>query len=197
MPPPPPPPPPPMPYIGTQQLSEKFVGGLFFERLITNPWLQRIYRVPGFLSCRPNWLPPPPQPQASVAIPPFGFRRGGHTRLRERGRGRPIPIPTKGQTLWYSRYSTILLQLGCSIYFTSSFLRIVCYVMLSIHASFHQSHFFFNSMHAHCSLFSSFNQFCFILFCIFLGGFLLIDVTPFMYSSLIRTGDQPLGRQSR
>ncbi len=34
-------------------------------------------------------------------------------------------------------------------------------------------------MHAHCSLFSSFNQFCFILLCIFLGGFLLIDVTPF------------------
>ncbi len=42
----------------------------------------RVYRVPGFLSSRPNCLSPPPHPQASVARPPFGSRGGGHTRWR-------------------------------------------------------------------------------------------------------------------
>jgi hypothetical protein len=55
--------------------------------------------VPGFLSSRPNWLPPPPLPQASES-PPFGSRRGTHLLAGERARG---PIMTKGQTLWYSR----------------------------------------------------------------------------------------------
>jgi hypothetical protein len=41
----------------------------------------------GFLSSRPNWLPPPPHPQASVASPPPCFRRGGHTRLGRGGGG--------------------------------------------------------------------------------------------------------------
>ncbi len=35
-----------------------------------------MYRVPGFLSSRPVWLPPPPHPQASVASP-FGSKVGG------------------------------------------------------------------------------------------------------------------------
>ncbi len=67
--------------------------------------------VPGFLSSRPNWLPPlPPHLQASVAPPRFGsLEDGGHTRLRERGRGEPIR--TKEQTLWDSRYSIIPLRL--------------------------------------------------------------------------------------
>ncbi len=34
----------------------------------------------------------------------------GNTRLRERGRG--DHVQTKGQTLWYSRYSTITLRAG-------------------------------------------------------------------------------------
>ncbi len=46
----------------------------------------RVYGVPGFLSSRPNWLPPPHHQQASVAYP-FGSKGGRHTRLRERGRG--------------------------------------------------------------------------------------------------------------
>jgi hypothetical protein len=33
---------------------------------------QRVYRVPGLLSSRPNWVPPPPHPQESVVPPPFG-----------------------------------------------------------------------------------------------------------------------------
>ncbi len=63
----------------------------------------RVYRVPGFLSSRPNWLPPPPQPQASV-VPPFS--RGGDTRERDDGEA----IRTKAQTLWYSWYSIIPLR---------------------------------------------------------------------------------------
>jgi hypothetical protein len=53
-------------------------------------------RVPGFLSSRPNWLPPPPHPQASVA-PAFGSRGGGTHSLPGDGGGEPIP--TKGQPL--------------------------------------------------------------------------------------------------
>ncbi len=64
-------------------------------------------RVPGFLSSRPDWLPSPtPYLQASVA-PPF-VPGGDTTRLRKRGQGEPIR--TKGQTLWDSRYSIILLR---------------------------------------------------------------------------------------
>jgi hypothetical protein len=94
--------------------------------------------VPGFLSSRPNWLPPPPHPQAIAAIPPFGFRRGDTLAC-----GRGEPIRTKGQTLWYSRYSIIhrvyistlwynpsTAWFGCSIYVTSLFLCIICYVKL-------------------------------------------------------------------
>ncbi len=33
-----------------------------------------VYRVPGFLSSRPNWLSPPSHPQASVAPPPPRFQ---------------------------------------------------------------------------------------------------------------------------
>jgi hypothetical protein len=50
----------------------------------------RIDRVPGFLSSRLNWYPPPPHPLASVPVPPPFFARGGHTHLRhlrERRRG--------------------------------------------------------------------------------------------------------------
>ena len=43
--------------------------------------------VQGFFSSRPNWDPPPPQPQESVSPPSFGSGggEGGHTRLRVRG----------------------------------------------------------------------------------------------------------------
>ncbi len=44
--------------------------------------------VPGFLSSRPSWPPPPPHKQGSVA-PPL-VPRGVHTRWGERGRGEPI-----------------------------------------------------------------------------------------------------------
>ncbi len=44
----------------------------------------RIFRVPGFLSSRPNLVPSPPHPQWSVAPAAFGFR-GKHTRSRGRG----------------------------------------------------------------------------------------------------------------
>ncbi len=52
-------------------------------------WLDRRHRadrVPGFLSSRPNCLPPPPHTQPRVASPPpFWFQGRRHTRLRKRG----------------------------------------------------------------------------------------------------------------
>jgi hypothetical protein len=57
------------------------------------------------LSLHSSELAPPTSP-ASEYPPPLWFW-GGHTRLRERGQEEPIR--TKGQTLWYSRYSIIHL----------------------------------------------------------------------------------------
>ncbi len=68
-------------------------------------------RVPGTISSRPNWLTPAPLPQSSDVFPLEPKGGGGNTRLWERGRGEPIL--TKGQTLWYSWYtSTIPLQVA-------------------------------------------------------------------------------------
>jgi hypothetical protein len=51
----------------------------------------RVDRVPGLLSSRPNWLPPPSYPLASVAphllVPEGGGGDPGQNRLRERGGG--------------------------------------------------------------------------------------------------------------
>ncbi len=53
-------------------------------------WIHRVYRVLGFLSSRrPNWLLPPPHPQASP--PPLLVLRGRGTLARG----------SQGQTLWY------------------------------------------------------------------------------------------------
>jgi hypothetical protein len=43
------------------------------------------HRVPCFLSSRPNWVPPLPHPQGSVAPPPFGSWGGSHTCMWGRG----------------------------------------------------------------------------------------------------------------
>ncbi len=72
-----------------------------------------VYRVPGFLSSRPNWVPPLPQPQGSVAPPPFGFKGKRHTRLRRRGWGGPNS--DEGKTLWYSLYTKIPLRPECRL----------------------------------------------------------------------------------
>ncbi len=64
-----------------------------------------VYRVPGFFSSRPNWVPPP-RPARKCCSPPLGPREG-HTRLRDR---------TKGQTLWHSFNTKILYGKGlCSL----------------------------------------------------------------------------------
>ncbi len=48
----------------------------------------REYRVPGFLCSRPNFLPPSPNPQVRVALPPLvPKRKRGDTLSRGRGRG--------------------------------------------------------------------------------------------------------------
>ncbi len=49
----------------------------------------RVNRMPGFLSSRPNRIPPPPHPQASIA-PLLWVQGGRHTRLRRRGWWYPI-----------------------------------------------------------------------------------------------------------
>jgi hypothetical protein len=55
--------------------------------------LQRVDRVLGLLSSRPNWDPPTQSPvgESVPTPPPFGLGEG-HTRLRERGWGGGIPI---------------------------------------------------------------------------------------------------------
>jgi hypothetical protein len=46
--------------------------------------VHRVDRVPGFPSSRPNWLPPPPRPQVSVDLPPFGNKwRKTHSLAKE------------------------------------------------------------------------------------------------------------------
>jgi hypothetical protein len=40
---------------------------------------QRVYRVPGLLSSRPNWVPPPPHLQESVVPPPLDPRGETHS----------------------------------------------------------------------------------------------------------------------
>jgi hypothetical protein len=66
--------------------------------------------VPGFLSSRLNWLPPPLTRKR--VLPSLWFQRG-YTLARGRGEE---PIWTKGQTLWYSRYSIIPLRFPPSMY---------------------------------------------------------------------------------
>jgi hypothetical protein len=75
---------------------------IVFPLHLFNRWTQRVDRVLGFFSSRPNWdPPPPPHPQASVSH--FWFRGGGNTLACGRGGG-GFPIRTRGQTLWCSRY---------------------------------------------------------------------------------------------
>jgi hypothetical protein len=62
-------------------------------------------RVPQCLSHRPNWVRPPPLPQASVPPPPPEQKGGGgNTRLRGEGRrtqfGRLERKPSTLSTLW-------------------------------------------------------------------------------------------------
>jgi hypothetical protein len=64
---------------------------------------RREYRVPGILSSRPNWVPPPPHQQGSVDPSPLDPRKETHSFAGEGVRGGPIP--TKGLSLWYSMYT--------------------------------------------------------------------------------------------
>jgi hypothetical protein len=56
-------------------------------------------KVPGFLSSRPNWVPPPLPPQARVGFPPLGPWGETHSPV---GKGWGDPIQTTGQKLWCS-----------------------------------------------------------------------------------------------
>jgi hypothetical protein len=63
------------------------------------------------VSRRPNWLRPSPRPQESVA--PLWFLGGDTLACREREWA--DPIRTRGQTLWYCRYSVIPLLRYCIV----------------------------------------------------------------------------------
>jgi hypothetical protein len=64
----------------------------------------RVDRVPGFLSSRPNWLRPPPHPQGSVA-PPLPLWSGGAGE-HAGGRGGRVANSDEGtDTLLLCRYS--------------------------------------------------------------------------------------------
>ncbi len=52
--------------------------------LFRGMYIYRVYRVPGFLSSRPNWLLTTLHPQASVA-PPFGSIGGAAHSLAGEG----------------------------------------------------------------------------------------------------------------
>ncbi len=69
----------------------------------------RVYRVPGFLSSRPNWLPPALSPAKECVAPPFGPGRGAPTRWGERGGGANSDNGTD-TLVPYSRYSIIPLR---------------------------------------------------------------------------------------
>ncbi len=61
---------------------------------------QRVYRVPGLLYSRPNWVPHPLTCKR-VLLPHLDPRGGGrHIHFKRRGWGELIP--TMGHTLWYS-----------------------------------------------------------------------------------------------
>ncbi len=60
-----------------------------------------IPRVPECLSLRPNWLPPPPLPPASVSPP--GTKGGQHSLAGEGAGGEPIR--TTEEKAWHSFYS--------------------------------------------------------------------------------------------
>ncbi len=70
--------------------------------LYGNSLNSEVHRVPGFLSLRPNWVPPPPHPQARLFPPTFGFKGGGrHTSLR--GRWGPNADEETENCVYYSR----------------------------------------------------------------------------------------------
>jgi hypothetical protein len=87
--------------------SVKKIGDLFPNEYKNFSHDHRVYRVPGFLSSRPNWLPPPIHPQASIAFspPPPLVPGGGTHSLAGEGTGGGEPIRRKRQTLWYIVFS--------------------------------------------------------------------------------------------
>jgi hypothetical protein len=79
-----------------------FMGGIAVEGTAYQPQSRQSAR----LSLQSSALAPPTLSSASGCCPPppFWFRGGTHSLA---GRGRGEPIRTKGQTLRYSRYSTV------------------------------------------------------------------------------------------
>jgi hypothetical protein len=66
----------------------------------------RVYKVPGNLYSRPNWVPQSPHPQASVVPKGSGSKGETHPLSWEEGWG---PNSEEG-TLWYYIYTTISLR---------------------------------------------------------------------------------------
>ncbi len=65
-----------------------------------------VYRMPGFLSNRPNLVPPPPQSLGSVAPPLFGSK-GGDTLACGEGVGGPNSDEGTGTLVLYAYYKPL------------------------------------------------------------------------------------------
>jgi hypothetical protein len=69
-----------------KRIYEKYITRRIFSFHIR---AHRVGRVPGFLSSRPNWLPPPPHSHVSVAPLPLVLGGGTHS-LAGEGAGEQI-----------------------------------------------------------------------------------------------------------
>ncbi len=72
----------------------------------------RVYRMPGFLSSRPNWVLPHPLTHKWV-LPPFGSK-GRHTRLRGRGWGTHFWRSDRHPSTLYHNPSTVSPVQSCA-----------------------------------------------------------------------------------
>jgi hypothetical protein len=73
----------------------------------------RVDRVLGFFSSRPNWDSPSPSPTGECVAPSFGSGRGTvHTAMGRGGGGGGGPGSDEGETLWYTLGKYVLCGVG-------------------------------------------------------------------------------------
>ncbi len=66
--------------------------------------LHRVYSVPGFLSSRPNWVPPPPTPHPQASVSPPGSKGETHS-IAGDGVGEPSSNKGTGTLVLYVYYN--------------------------------------------------------------------------------------------
>jgi hypothetical protein len=93
---------------------------MLLKGMLGDRFAHRVYRVPGFLSSRPRWFPPPPQT-------PRWLQRETHSKAR----GSIIPLRLCSSLLSPIQYTSLSISLH------KSRLKNVCPGQFSTHASFH------------------------------------------------------------